>query len=66
MPRHTGKFDPRKRAIQKQVARDRDERSLASGKITAAELNRRNGFFSALDYSKVVFLGSADRKRPQR
>ena len=66
MSRRTGKLDPRKRAKQKQAARDRDARLLASGKITAAELNRRNGFLSALDFTKAVFLGPTDRKRPQR
>jgi len=42
------KLDQAERARQKQESRDRDLARLASGEISAAELNRENGFFSAL------------------
>ena len=38
---------------EKQEARDRDERLLASGEVTAEELARRNNLFSNLDFSRA-------------
>ena len=40
-------FDPAKRARAKQQARKRDDRDLASGRVSAVELQRRNGFIPA-------------------
>ena len=37
-------YDPAKRAASKQKARERDDRALASGRLSAEELQRRNGF----------------------
>jgi hypothetical protein len=36
------------RCREKQISRQNDEARLASGEISAAELNRANGFFSPL------------------
>jgi hypothetical protein len=48
-----GSFNPAVRAREKQQARERDERLIASGQVSRQELARQNGFFSALDRSKV-------------
>ena len=37
----------------KRASRERDAERLRNGKISASELNERNGFFSALDRSKA-------------
>ena len=42
-------LDPKKRAAEKQAARDQDAADLAAGRVTPEELNKRNGVFSALD-----------------
>lgn len=44
-------FDPNERIRDKQLARDRDERDLAEGRVSAAELQRRNSLFSGFDLS---------------
>ena len=51
-------FDPKKRAEEKQAARDENQRKLDSGEITVEELRRKNGHFSSLailpiDFSKI-------------
>lgn len=54
---HSGYFDPARRALEKQAARERDDRLLAEGKVSASELRRRNGMFAAFDLSaSSVFL----------
>lgn len=40
-------FDPAERAREKQQARERDDQDLASGRVSAAEMQRRNGFIPA-------------------
>lgn len=37
----------------KSASRERDAERLRSGKISASELNERNGFFSVLDHSRA-------------
>lgn len=37
-------FDPAERAREKQLSRERDAEDLASGRISAQELQRRNRF----------------------
>jgi hypothetical protein len=56
------KLDQAERARQKQARRDRDHARLEVGEISPAELNRENGFFSALPLGKfkIVSIG----KRP--
>jgi hypothetical protein len=49
----TGYFSADQRQREKQEARERDERLIASGRASARQLSERNGFFSALDPSKV-------------
>lgn len=48
-------FDPEERIREKQSARDQDERDLAEGKVSAAELQRRNSLFSGFDLSLGKF-----------
>jgi hypothetical protein len=52
-------LDPKKRAAEKQAARDADEKFLLAGKVSVAELARRNYFFSALPVERfrVVAIG---------
>jgi len=42
-------FDPAERIREKQRARDRDDADLASGRASAAEVQRRNSFAAGLD-----------------
>lgn len=58
-------FDPKKRAAEKQASRDEDARQLAAGEVTHAELRKRNGFFSSLDFKKwvMVAIGGKPIKR---
>jgi hypothetical protein len=42
-------YDPNARIREKQAARDQDDADLASGRVSAAELARRNDFFVGLD-----------------
>ena len=58
-----GYFNVAERRREKQEARDRDERLLASGEVTAEELNKRNGFFSALDFSQARIVRWSSRVR---
>jgi hypothetical protein len=37
------------------LAREQDERDLAEGKVSAAELQRRNGLLSGFDLSEAKF-----------
>jgi hypothetical protein len=48
-------FDPEQRIREKQLAREQDERDLAEGKVSAAELQRRNSWFSGFDLSLAKF-----------
>jgi len=48
-------FDPEQRIREKQLAREQDERDLAEGKVSAAELQRRNSMFSGFDLSLAKF-----------
>jgi hypothetical protein len=52
-------LDSKKRAAEKQAARDKDQADLDAGLVTPAELNKRNGFFSALDLGSftIEFAG---------
>lgn len=45
-------YDVAARACEKQEARARDIARIAYGKISAAELQDQNGFFSVLDASR--------------
>jgi hypothetical protein len=57
-----GNFSVRARRREKQKARDRDERLIAHGQ--AMQVARRNGFFSALDPSKVRLVRRRAEIRP--
>lgn len=48
-------FDPNERLRQKQLAREQDERDLAEGKVSAAELQQRNSLFAGFDLSQGKF-----------
>lgn len=52
-------FDPKERAREKDAARKKDAEDLKSGKIKPDELQRRNGFLSACDFSKVKILNKS-------
>ncbi len=47
------RFDPKKRAAEKQRARARDAADLAAGRVSPRALSRRNALFGAVDFSKV-------------
>jgi hypothetical protein len=47
----------------KKRSRARDERALASGKISAEELFKRNFIFDGLDFGKARIIRTAGRKR---
>ena len=47
----------------KKRSRAQDERALASGKISAEELFKRNFFFEGLDFTKARVIRTAGRKR---
>jgi hypothetical protein len=49
----SGHFSVAARQREKQKSRERDEQFIASGQMSVRELAQRNGFFSALDRSKV-------------
>jgi hypothetical protein len=51
-----GYFNVEARRREKQEARDRDERLMASGQIDAQEIARRNGLFSGLDSSQARLI----------
>lgn len=46
-------FDPVKRMAEKAASRQADDSALASGAVSAAELNRRNFAFRNVDFSKA-------------
>lgn len=46
----------------KQESRDRDAELLASGKVKPGDLDRKNGFLSSIDFSKVKIVAVGDRK----
>ncbi|HEX7854164.1 MAG TPA: hypothetical protein VF503_10755 [Sphingobium sp.] len=46
-------FDPVKRAAEKAAARQADNEALASGRISAAEINECNFAFACVDFSKA-------------
>jgi hypothetical protein len=48
-----GYFSVAARKREKQEARERDERLIASGQLSPQQVARRNGLFSALDPAKV-------------
>ena len=48
-----GHFNAAARQREKQEARDRDERLIASGKISPQQIAQRNGLFSALNPSQA-------------
>jgi hypothetical protein len=48
-----GHFSVAARQREKQESRERDERLIASGHMSVRGLAQRNGFFSALDPSRV-------------
>lgn len=52
-----------KRVAYKGRSRAQDERALASGKISAEELFKRNFFFEGLDFTKVRIIRTPGRKR---
>lgn len=48
-------FNPEDRIREKQLAREEDERDLAEGKVSSAELQRRNSWFSGFDLSLAKY-----------
>jgi hypothetical protein len=55
-------FDSGERIREKQLARDQDERDLAEGKVSAAELQRRNRLLSGFD----LILGKFEIRNQMR
>jgi hypothetical protein len=53
-----GHFNPVQRRLEKQRDREQDDLDLRDGRVSRAELARRNGFFSSLDLS-----GASVRRR---
>jgi hypothetical protein len=53
-----GTFDPVERRREKQVARDRDDEDLRTGRKTAEQLSRENFFMSSLniDWAKAKIV----------
>ena len=49
----SGYFSSAARKREKQAARERDERLIASGQVSPQQVAKRNGLFSALDPSKA-------------
>jgi hypothetical protein len=52
----SGYFSVAARKREKREARERDERFIASGRVSSQEIAKRNSFFSALDPSKVRII----------
>lgn len=52
-------FDPKERAREKALSRQKDDDDLRSGRISREELNRRNGGYGLMRGSKLVL-----RKKP--
>jgi hypothetical protein len=55
------RFDPKKRAHEKQLSREEDARALASGAKTREQLRRENGHFAFAD----VFIDLRGTKSPE-
>jgi hypothetical protein len=51
-----GRFSVAARRREKQEARERDERLIVNGQMSAQEVATRNSLFSALDPSKARIL----------
>lgn len=47
-------YDPALRDAEKQRSRERDQDDLVSGRVSAAELHRRNNFFNGFDIPSAV------------
>ncbi len=47
-------YDPALRDLEKQHARERDDADLASGRVSASELQRRNSFFNGFDVKGAI------------
>jgi hypothetical protein len=47
-------YDPVARQLEKQRAREQDDRDLRSGAVSPDELRLRNGAFAAVDLSRAV------------
>jgi hypothetical protein len=52
----SGYFSVAARKREKQEARERDERLIASGRVGFQEIAKRNSLFSALDPSKARII----------
>ena len=59
----SGYFSSAARKREKQEARERDERLIASGQVSPQQVAKRNGLFSALDPSKARIVR---RRAPAR
>jgi hypothetical protein len=51
------RFDPKRRALEKQRSREADARALASGEKTLEQLERENGHF-VFPHVRISFKGS--------
>lgn len=49
-------FNVEDRRREKQAARDRDLRLIASGEVAPELISRRNGLFSSLDHAQVRLI----------
>ena len=58
-----GEYDPIARRREKQLARERDDRDLREGRVSAEELRMRNGLFSGFDFSRARVRLHANKKR---
>jgi hypothetical protein len=56
-----GFFDPGERAREKQASREEDDRLLAAGQISVAELSERNSMFAGLDLAHSSVILPANR-----
>lgn len=61
MPRY-GVLDQDSRQVEKAQARRADAEDLRSGRVSPAEMTRRNGFFSALDMrgARIAAIGARE------
>ena len=53
---------PGERARQKEAARNLDARRLASGEVSAAQLQSENDFFNGLDFSRARISAIGKRR----
>jgi len=51
-----GRLDPKRRAAEKQVARERDDRLLREGIVGSDELQRQNSMFASFDVPSSVIV----------